>query len=98
MRALVTGFAGNLENALKNKNFSFIEKDILEMDFEKIMDGPEYDAEREVIAARLEFLGVQKGDSIHTYANISKAKRIIGYKLKIKLKDGLEREAEYIKA
>jgi nucleoside-diphosphate-sugar epimerase len=47
--------------------------------------------------AEIKYIGKQKGDVKHTYADISKAKRMLGYKPKIKIEKGLTREVEWIK-
>lgn len=40
----------------------------------------------------------EKGDVEHTYADITKAKKLLGYNPKVKLKEGLEKEIEWIKS
>lgn len=47
--------------------------------------------------ARVIYKESQKGDMKDTYADISKARKILGYKPKIKLKEGLEKEIEWVK-
>ena len=46
--------------------------------------------------AEIEYLDVQKGDVGHTYADISKAKNILGYEPEVGLKEGLKRQVEWI--
>ncbi len=46
--------------------------------------------------AKIKFEETKKGDVRDTYADISKARRILGYKPKVSLKDGLKREVEWI--
>lgn len=46
--------------------------------------------------AKITFEKSKKGDVRDTYADISKAKEVLGYKPKIKLKEGLKREVEWI--
>ena len=47
--------------------------------------------------ARVVYEESQKGDMKHTYADISKAKKLLGYRPKTKLKEGLEREVVWIR-
>ncbi|RLI82893.1 UDP-glucose 4-epimerase [Archaeoglobales archaeon] len=47
--------------------------------------------------AKITYEESQKGDMRHTYADISKARKLLGYKPKTRLKEGLEREVEWIK-
>lgn len=42
--------------------------------------------------------GVQKGDVRHTFADMTKAEKKLGYRPKVPIKDGLQREYEWIKA
>ena len=46
---------------------------------------------------KVRYSDIQKGDVKHTYADISKAKKLLGYTPKVKLREGLEREADWIK-
>jgi len=46
---------------------------------------------------KINYIQSQKGDIRHTYADISKARKILGFKPKTKLKDGLFREIKWIK-
>lgn len=46
---------------------------------------------------KVEYHVFQKGDIKHTYADISKAKKLLKYKPKVKLKEGLSKEIEWIK-
>lgn len=46
--------------------------------------------------AEIEYLDVQKGDVGHTYAEISKAKDILGYEPKVGLEEGLCGEVEWV--
>lgn len=45
--------------------------------------------------ADIKYLENQKGDVTHTYADISKAKKKLGYEPKTKIEDGLEREIKW---
>lgn len=47
--------------------------------------------------AKIRYIEKQKGDVKHTYADISKARKILGYEPKIKIEDGLRKEIEWIK-
>ena len=46
--------------------------------------------------AKIKFEETKKGDVRDTYADISKARSILGYKPKVTLKEGLKREVEWI--
>lgn len=48
-------------------------------------------------AIKVKKLEVQKGDVKHTLADISRAKKLLGYNPKVKLKDGLREEYEWLK-
>jgi len=50
------------------------------------------------IKAKLYFINPQKGDVQDTYADISKAKELLGYTPRVSLEEGLEREVEWIKS
>lgn len=50
------------------------------------------------IKAKLYFINPQKGDVQDTYADISKAKELLGYTPCVSLEEGLEREVEWIKS
>ena len=47
--------------------------------------------------ARVNYIEVQKGDPRHTYADTSKAQEVLRYKPKVNIKEGLEKEVEYIR-
>ncbi len=47
--------------------------------------------------AKIVYREYQKGDMKHTYADITKARKYIGYNPKVKLRYGLEKEVEWIK-
>ncbi len=47
--------------------------------------------------AKIEYMETQKGDMKDTYADISKAKKILDYSPKVEIKNGLEKEVEWIK-
>jgi len=47
--------------------------------------------------ARIKYLEIKKGDVKHTHADVSKAKKILGYRPNFRLKDGLEKEVEWIR-
>lgn len=40
----------------------------------------------------------KKGDVRDTYADVSKAKELLGYESKVSMKEGLEREVDWLKA
>jgi nucleoside-diphosphate-sugar epimerase len=46
--------------------------------------------------AKRRFLGQKSGDLAHTLADISKAKRVLGYEPLVSLPEGLEREVEWL--
>ena len=46
---------------------------------------------------KVRYLDAQKGDVKHTYADISKAKKLLGYTPKVKLREGLEKEVNWLK-
>ncbi len=46
--------------------------------------------------ARVRNIGSQKGDVKHTYADISKAADELGYRPKISIREGLEKEVEWL--
>ena len=48
------------------------------------------------IRAKVRYVKNQKGDVKHTYADISKARKILGYKPKIKIGEGLKKEIEWM--
>jgi UDP-glucuronate 4-epimerase len=48
--------------------------------------------------ANIEMLETQPGDVSITYADISKAKRMLGYQPKVKMKEGIRRFVEWYKA
>lgn len=47
--------------------------------------------------ANVHYVPQEKGEMRDTLADISKAKKLLGYKPKIKLKEGIEREVEWLK-
>lgn len=47
--------------------------------------------------ARVKYIEKQKGDVFHTFADISKAKRLLDYQPKVKLIEGLEKEVGWLK-
>jgi len=47
--------------------------------------------------AVIDYKEQQKGDMKNTYADISKAKKMLGYLPEVKLNDGLKMEIEWIK-
>ncbi len=47
--------------------------------------------------ANLEYISKQKGDMKHTYADTSQAKEKLGYEPKVTLKEGLQKEVEWLK-
>lgn len=47
--------------------------------------------------AHVEFLGMSKGDVLTTYADISKAQRLLGYEPKVSLKEGITKFVEWYK-
>jgi len=47
--------------------------------------------------AKIKQLPVQKGDVKHTFADIGKAKKLLGYKPKIKIDEGLKQEIDWLK-
>jgi UDP-glucuronate 4-epimerase len=47
--------------------------------------------------ANIEVLQAQPGDVSVTYADISKAKRLLGYQPKVKMKEGIQRFVEWYK-
>lgn len=46
--------------------------------------------------ARVKYIEKQRGDVLHTFANISKAKRLLNYQPKVELREGLEKEVEWL--
>ncbi len=46
--------------------------------------------------ARIRYIEKQKGDVLHTFADISKAKRLLNYQPKVKLREGLEKEVAWL--
>ncbi|MEM2956634.1 MAG: UDP-glucose 4-epimerase, partial [Candidatus Pacearchaeota archaeon] len=46
--------------------------------------------------ADVSYIEKQKGDMADTIADISKARKILGYKPKVKIKEGLKKEVEWI--
>lgn len=46
---------------------------------------------------KVRYIEKQKGDVEHTYADISKARKILGYKPKIKIEDGIKRHIDWYK-
>jgi len=46
--------------------------------------------------ARVRYIEKQRGDVLHTFADISKAKKLLDYQPKVKLKEGLEKEVEWL--
>jgi len=46
--------------------------------------------------ARVSYIEKQRGDVLHTFADISKAKKLLDYQPKVKLKEGLEKEVEWL--
>ena len=47
--------------------------------------------------AKLKYIDAQKGDARHTYADISKAKRDLGYSTTIDIYEGLKRQYDWLK-
>lgn len=47
--------------------------------------------------AKIKFMPEQKGDVPITYADVSKAKRLLGYKPKVKIEEGIKKLAEWYK-
>jgi UDP-glucuronate 4-epimerase len=47
--------------------------------------------------AKIEMLKPQPGDVTSTYANITKAKRMLGYQPKVNMKEGIKRFVEWYK-
>ena len=47
--------------------------------------------------AKVKNIGLQQGDVPVTFADISKAKKLLGYKPKIKIEEGIERFVEWYK-
>lgn len=47
---------------------------------------------------RVEYRDKQAGDPPHTWADISKAEEVLGYRPKVSLEEGLRREIEYVRA
>jgi len=47
--------------------------------------------------ARVEYVATQKGDPLHTWADISKARRILGYAPRVALREGLTRQVEWLR-
>ncbi len=47
--------------------------------------------------AKIEYIEKQKGDVRDTYADVSKAKEILGYSPKVKIEEGLKKEVEWLK-
>jgi UDP-glucose 4-epimerase len=46
--------------------------------------------------AKVKYIEKQKGDMLHTFADISKAKRLLNYQPKVKLREGLEKEVAWL--
>ncbi len=46
--------------------------------------------------ARIKYIEKQKGDVLHTFADISKAKRLLNYQPKVKLREDLEKEVAWL--
>ncbi len=46
--------------------------------------------------AKVKYIGKQKGDMLHTFADISKAKRLLNYQPKVKLREGLKKEVAWL--
>lgn len=49
------------------------------------------------LKAKVKYIEVQKGDVRHTFADISKAKKILGYSPVVKIEYGLEKEVSWLK-
>ena len=47
--------------------------------------------------ARVRYIEKQKGDTLHTFADISKAKRLLNYQPRVRLREGLEEEVTWLK-
>jgi UDP-glucose 4-epimerase len=45
---------------------------------------------------RVSYIAPQKGDMLHTYADITKAKRLLAYRPQVKLPEGLRKEVEWL--
>lgn len=46
--------------------------------------------------ARVKYIEKQRGDVLHTFADISKAKRLLNYQPKVELREGLEKEIAWL--
>lgn len=46
--------------------------------------------------AKVKYIEKQKGDMLHTFADISKAKKLLDYQPKVKLREGLEKEVAWL--
>ena len=46
--------------------------------------------------AKIKYIEKQRGDVLHTFADISEAKRLLNYQPKIKLREGLEKEVAWL--
>ncbi|MBU4310793.1 GDP-mannose 4,6-dehydratase [bacterium] len=46
--------------------------------------------------AKVRYIEKQKGDMLHTFADISKAKRLLDYQPKVKLREGLKKEVAWL--
>lgn len=46
--------------------------------------------------ANIKYIEKQRGDVMHTYADVSKAKRLLGWNAKVDIKDGLEKYVEWV--
>jgi UDP-glucose 4-epimerase len=50
------------------------------------------------VEPRLTYIEKQKGDVLHTYADITLARSLLGFAPEVPLRDGLEREADWLRA
>jgi nucleoside-diphosphate-sugar epimerase len=46
--------------------------------------------------AKVKYLGKQKGDVLHTFADINKARQMLGYCPKVSIEEGLQKESEWL--
>ena len=88
MKVLVTGVAGFIDSHLAER--------LVELGFEVVgIDCfTEYYSNKK--KARVRYIEKQRGDVEHTYADISKAKRLLGYEPKIGIKEGMREEINWI--
>ncbi|HID44096.1 MAG TPA: NAD-dependent epimerase/dehydratase family protein [Archaeoglobaceae archaeon] len=46
--------------------------------------------------AKIKYIEKQRGDVMHTYADVNKAKRLLGWNAKVNIKDGLKKYVEWV--